>query len=97
MVVRVVQVVKVVSLDDMHLEKYGLHGLNNQNIETDQLKCKSRTVLRAGRARCWTVPYDPHIGRLGLLLDCCLLAQVIQLLFCLIILFAQARDEEVMS
>ena len=62
-----------------------------------QLKCKSRTVLRAGRARCWTVPYDPHIGRLGLLLDCCLLAQVIQLLFCLIILFAQTRDEEVMS
>ena len=79
-----------------------MHGLNHQNIETDQLKCESSTVLRAGRARCGTVPYDPHIDRLGLLLDCRLLAQVIQLLLCpdvfgLIILFAQARDEEVIS
>ena len=79
-----------------------MHGLNHQNIETDQLKCESSRVLRAGRARCGTVPYDPHIDRLGLLLDCRLLAQVIQLLFCpdvlgLIILFAQARDEEVIS
>ena len=79
-----------------------MHGLNHRNIDKDQLNCGSSTVLRAGRARCWTVPYDPHIDRLGLLLDCRLLAQVIKLLFCLdvlglIILFAQARDEEVIS